>query len=623
MARPSKRRASKRKPKAATPYGFRNPYVLKGLDYARKVVAGEIAACKFVRQACQRQLDDLERSEKDPSWPFRFDENLGGRAAEFFEQLPHIQGPLAYQRHDGSWNTFTLEPWQCFTETTLYGWVRKDSPPARPLRRFTRSYEEIPRSQGKSFKASGALLYAFTEGEQGVEAYSAAVDREQALKVYDVAAAMLRKRDDLRREMGLEITAHQIAQIETNSYAKALSREAKKTGDGKNIYIAVVDELHAHRTDEVWGVLDTGTGKRGGNALLRIITTSGKDTSGVCYKRRSYVVKVLSGEVVDDSWFGIIYTIDEEDDWTDEVCRAACDDHSHPKCVWRKANPNWGVSVDPIDFHAKMMRAVQVAGERTEMLTKHLNIWCSADLSWMDMKAWDLAGDPALERGQFLDDPACIGIDLAWRQDICAKAIMFRRDLPHREPAKAEAGEKEPHFYLFVDSYLPEEAVLGSGNSLYRGWREEGRIITSPTDPRVLSLEFFQGELELDCARFKVKAIPYDPAHATLLAQQMLAKGWPMVECRPLVMNFSEPMKALAALVLDGRLHHDANPCLRWMVSNVVCHRDAKDNIYPRKPSFEAKIDGVVAAIMALREAQAYVPQVTRSYVEGGELLVL
>jgi phage terminase large subunit-like protein len=73
-----------------------------------------------------------------------------------------------------------------------------------------------------------------------------------------------------------------------------------------------------------------------------------------------------------------------------------------------------------------------------------------------------------------------------------------------------------------------------------------------------------------------------------------------MVEMRPIVLNFSEPMKELEALVLAGRFHHDGDPVLAWMVSNVVCHRDQKDNIYPRKERVENKIDGVVALIMAL-----------------------
>ena len=95
----------------------------------------------------------------------------------------------------------------------------------------------------------------------------------------------------------------------------------------------------------------------------------------------------------------------------------------------------------------------------------------------------------------------------------------------------------------------------------------------------------------------------YDPHQATQLSTRMMAEGVPMVEMRPIVINFSEPMKELEALVLDGRFHHNGDPILSWMVSNVVAHYDKKDNIYPNKDRNENKIDGVVALIMALGRA--------------------
>ena len=615
--------------------GFTNIYTVRGLQYAEEVVAGKIPACKWVRRACQRQLEDLKRWREEDSYPFRFDEELGGRAAEFFEQLPHTQGPLAVRDAEGQWTLLKLEPWQCFIETTIYGWIRKDSPPARPVRRFTRVYEEEPRGQGKSFRLSGGMLYAFSEGEQGVEAYSAAVDRAQAKKVYGEAEAMLRKRPELAEALGLEISSAAIFQKATNGRAVALSREAKKSGDGANIYFAAVDELHAHPTRAVWDVLDTGTGKRGGNALIRIITTAGFTTAGVCYEKRSYVQKILEGVVKDDAWFGIIYTVDpgeEEEGWRDEVCRASCSDHSHPGCVWRKANPNWGVSVDPLDFEAKAMRAMQVLSEQNNFLTKHLNIWCNADVTWMDMGAWDSCADAALREEAFSGEPCIDGLDLASKIDICAKAKVFFRDLPGEaaappdpaapvDPNAIEAPADQPppappetvrHFYLFVDAFLPEEAVRKSGNAQYDGWRREGRIRTTPGD--VLDFEAVRAAVLGDRDRHQLREVAFDPFQATQLANELQAEAVTMVEVRPTVQNFSEPMKELEALVLQKRLHHDGNPVMRWMISNTVCHRDAKDNIYPRKASEENKIDGVVATVMALNRALLAQPDEDHAY---------
>lgn len=608
--------------------GFTDVYVVRGLQYAEDVVAGKIPACKWVCLACQRQLSDLQRWRAEDAYPFRFDEEAAGRAAAFFEELPHTQGPLALRDAEGRWKLLKLEPWQCFEITTVYGWIRKDSPPARPVRRFQRVYEEVPRSNGKSFKLSGGLLYSFSEGEQGVEAYSAAVDRAQAKKVYGEAEAMLRKRPDLAEALGLEISSAAIFQRATNGRAIALSREAKKSGDGANIYFAAVDELHAHPTRAVWDVLDTGTGKRGGNALIWIITTAGFNTSSICYEKRSYVQKVLEGVIQDDAWFGIIYTVDpgEEDDaWRDEVCRSSCSDHSHPGCIWRKANPNWGVSVDPVDFEAKATRAMQVLSEQNNFLTKHLNIWCNADVTWMDMSAWDACADATLREDAFAEQPCVAGLDLASKVDICAKAKLFFRELPV-EPAQppaessAELDEAPPpappemvrHFYLFLEAFLPEEAVRKGGNAQYDGWRREGRIRTTPGD--VLDFEAVREAVLADRDRHQLHEVAFDPFQATQLANELQAEAITMVEVRPTVQNFSEPMKELEALVLQRRLHHDGNPVMRWMVSNTVCHRDAKENIYPRKAAEENKIDGVVATIMALNRALLAPPEDENAY---------
>ena len=95
--------------------------------------------------------------------------------------------------------------------------------------------------------------------------------------------------------------------------------------------------------------------------------------------------------------------------------------------------------------------------------------------------------------------------------------------------------------------------------------------------------------------------IAYDPWQALDLATRLTAQGAPMVEIRPTVQNFSASMLELEALVRQGTIHHDGNAMMAWMMSNVVCHRDAKDNVYPRKPHPAFKIDGPVALLMAHR----------------------
>jgi phage terminase large subunit-like protein len=156
-------------------------------------------------------------------------------------------------------------------------------------------------------------------------------------------------------------------------------------------------------------------------------------------------------------------------------------------------------------------------------------------------------------------------------------------------------------FAVFGRYFLPEETVLAAANSQYAGWMRAGHLTVTPGN--VIDFGWVEAELLDFGSRFTVEAVAYDPFQATQLSTRMLAEGLPMIEVRPTVLNFSEPMKTLEAIVLQGRLKHDGDPVLAWMASNVVAHLDAKDNIYPRKERPENKIDGVVALIMALARA--------------------
>jgi phage terminase large subunit-like protein len=327
-----------------------------------------------------------------------------------------------------------------------------------------------------------------------------------------------------------------------------------------------------------------------------------------------------------DGIFGVIYTLDGDgtgkdgDDWRDES-------------AWEKANPNWHASIDHDAYRLSATGAMQSAAKENNFKTKHLNIWCNADVSWMSMSAWDRCADQSLSEEAFVGKPCTLGLDLASKTDICAKAKVFYRDFPaknHDGTPKMKRGEDgeptnepatERHFYLFVDSYLPEAAVEDSRNASYEGWAKEGWIQTTPGD--VLDFDVVQESVVDDRDRYAVGDVAYDPAQATQLCNNLQKEAVRMVEVRPLVLNFSEPMKEMEALVLTGRLHHNGNPAMRWMVSNVICHRDAKDNIYPRKQRHESKIDGVVAALMALNRALLAPEPPPGSYLDTGDLVSL
>ncbi|WP_232440560.1 terminase large subunit [Burkholderia ubonensis] len=540
--------------------------------YAESVTAGEVPACRWVVKACQRQLDDLVRFRGRKS-PYRFNPALTDRSGRqyrpadnlcaFIERLPHVKGPLAGE-------PITLEPWQVFILTTVFGWVQADG-----RRRFRRSYIEVPRGNAKSTLSSAVGLYMLAaDSEGGAEVYSLATTRDQARIVFGDAQTMARRSAGFRSRFGVAVGAHNMNVLASGSKFEALSAEGS-TLDGLNIHFGCVDELHAHKTRTVYDVVETGTGKRN-NSLLWVITTAGSNRAGICYEIRTFVTKLLEGVFEDDSQFGIVYGLDDGDDWTTEEALI-------------KANPNWGISVQPEVLVPLQAKAMQLPSAVNNFKTKHLNEWVNADTAWMDMRAWDRCADTALDLDTFAGQPCWIGLDLASKTDIAALMLLFAHP------------EIEGGYAIFGRYYLPEDTVMATSNSQYAGWMRNGRLTVTPGN--VIDFGWIEADLIEMSSRFQVQGVAFDPFQATQLSTRMLAEGLPMIEVRPTVLNFSESMKALEALVLQRRLIHDSDPVLGWMASNVVAHLDAKDNIYPRKERTENKIDGIVALIMALSRA--------------------
>lgn len=542
-------------------------YVAIAGMYGERVERGEIPACEWVRKAVKRQIEDQKRFSGKSS-RFYFDPDEAAKVCKFIELLPHTKGQLAGQK-------IRLEPWQIWILTTVFGWRRT----ADGGRRFRRVYIEVPRGNGKSSLSSGVALYCLlADKEPGAEVYSFATTRDQAGIVFNDAKRMVQQTASLRSHFGVEVLSHALYVPKTNSTFQAKSADGS-TLDGLNTHLAVVDELHAHRTRAVYDVVETSLGKRV-NSLMWVITTAGFDTSGICYEVRTMVRNVLNRSVVDESQFGIIYGLDEGDDWKSLA-------------ALEKANPNWGVSVMPEVVTSLQKKAIAIPSAAGNFMTKHLDVWCSAASGWMNMPAWNKCAREELRREDFEGEPCYIGLDLGSKSDMTAKVLMFPR----------EDREGRTYFVTFADFYLPSRAIETSPNSQYRGWVEQGLIRV--TEGAMTDFNVVEEDIREDLSRYSVQSIAYDPWQATQLISSLEDSGAPLVECRMTVQQISEPMKTLEALVLDGRIQHDGNPCLTWMMGNVVAKVDAKDNIFPRKERYEQKIDGPVAMIIALSAAGA------------------
>lgn len=559
------------------------PYFDRALAYAQRVVSGDEVAGRFERLACQRFLHDLARAGT-AKFPYVLDHAAGARVCTFIELLPHIKGEWAKPIYlDGKlgYAKLRLEDWQVFNELQLFGWKHVDS----ALRRFRRSYEEVARKNAKSTRAAARQLYLLAaDGEPGAHCYSAATTGEQAREVFDVARHMALREPEFLVRFGVEVGKHDITIPGTASSFKPLNAEGS-TLDGLNIHGTVVDEMHAHKTRAVWDVLDSATGARS-QPLISVITTAGSDRSGICYELRDYTIKVLEGTVEDDTWFGIIYTIDDGDIWHD------------PK-VWRKANPNLGISVKVDDMEAAGRKALAQPSAAANFLTKRLNVWISSSSAYMDMQAWKHCADPSLQLQDFLGEPCWIGMDLAEKRDFAALVLVFRRD---------------ENWYFFPRLYLNEAAIEQSGNAHLQGWARAGHVVV--TDGNVTDFDVIADDLRRYCVDFDVQEVPFDPAMSRYFATKLVEEGLPLVEVRQAPLFFTQPMIQVENLVLERKLHFDGNPVFTWMMGNVESSTSKFSGLkHPTKAREENKIDGPVALYLALgrameRVAESVVPQV-------------
>ncbi len=533
------------------------PHVKRAMQYARDVVSEEIPACRWVRAACQRQIDDLARK----GWRWKFDAERAENVCSFIELLPHVKGRWKSK-------TIQLEGWQCFVLTTIFGWIDRET----GFRRFRTALIVVPRKNAKTTIAAGVGLYGLVlDGEPGAEVYSAATTRDQAKISWEIAKRMVERLPDFRDEFGIEPLAHSITVESEAAFFKPLSRDAD-TLEGLNPHVTIIDELHAHKTREVFDVLGEASGSRR-QPLKFIISTEGDNRIGVFPEQVNYLQLVLDGKHQDDSFFGIVYTIDPEDDWTSVE-------------AWRKANPNLGVSVLEEDIAIRCRQAQKNTESQSSFLTKRLNVRVGAGEAYFNLLAWkSVCKDDSLRIEDLYGQPCHVFIDLASKSDLCAKILLFQDGAT---------------YYVFGKYYLPQRA-LDKGNpnyDVYRGWADSDFLTTTPGD--ITDYEFIERDLLEDARNFQVLECSYDPFQATQFATRMQASGVKMLECGMTVKNLSEPMKQLAAEIVAGHVKHDGDPVLEWNIGNVVARVDAKENVYPRKARDENKIDGAVALIGAM-----------------------
>lgn len=549
----------------------------RALEYIEGVLSGKIVVGELMRLCVERHVKDLETG---PERGLVFSPSHAQHSIDFIE--------LFCRHSKGEWagSPLRLEPWQCFIQWLVFGWLREDG-----TRRFRTAITTVARKNGKSTWTAGLGLYGLLgDGEPGAEVYSAATTREQAIIVHSEAVRMVQRSPHLKSR--IEVVKNNLSVPANYSKFEPLSADYN-TLDGLNIHFGIIDELHAHKTRGVFDVLDTGTGARK-QPLIWAITTAGVSwAESICLELLTYGEKILRGSVEDDTFFCATFAADKDDDWQDEA-------------IWPKANPSLGVSVKLDDLRRKALRAKETPSAQNNFKTKHLNIWCAQTSAWLSVEQWQ-RGQSELSLGEFEGEDCFIGVDLASTQDVTAACLLF---------------EHEAGFAAFWRYWVPTDTAqkrTRTDAAKYDEWCRQGVITATPG--AVVDYDYIRRDIAEFMQLFNVREIAIDRWNATQFATQMDNEGWPAVMVGQGFASMSGPSKELEKLVVGGQIKHLGDPVTKWMIGNVAIKTDSAGNIKPCKASSTGKIDGVVALIMALGRAVAQ--KNTRSVYEDRGVLEL
>jgi phage terminase large subunit-like protein len=531
-----------------------------GVIYARDVAKGEINVCREVRLACQRFLNQYENQE----WEWVFDERFPQHLLNFAAALVHTKGPQAGE-------PVVLEPFQILLICAVYGFRSKKDLTARMV---TDVILFIPRKAGKSTLTAVIALYELLCGEAGPEVFTLATNREQATIVFDAAKGFVENMPSELASM-FNLSKYSITKRgDTQSMFKALSRDTKKTGDGKNPSCVIIDEAAQIVDRNSIEVLHSGMVARQ-NPLRIYITTASFTKETKFFEDYALFRSRLLGEAEDNPrWFGLLYGLDTADDW-------------HDPNTWAKANPMHGISVfeDAIKQRAEEARYKPAA--LNEFLCKTLNIFVSANEAWIDRSFWD-DSKSIITVPRETPEAVFIGFDLAATRDLNAVCTLKR------------FGEMdyEAHWKFF----LPEEGlsfIPKHYSDIFRLAQQSG--ILHITEGNVMDDREISEYIKQECEKYDVKEVGYDAYNAASMVARLHDYGIPVKKVGQGMAVLNNPSKYVEKLILNNQIKHNGNPFVGWQLGNCEVYTDVNGNIKIRKNEADkaAKVDGIIALIIA------------------------
>lgn len=534
-----------------------------GVIYAQQVAKGEINVCRNVRLACQRFLNQYENKE----WEWIFDEDYPQHIIDFASTLKHTKGPDAGK-------PIVLEPFQLLFLCAIYGFRHKKD---RNRRMVTDVILYIPRKAGKSTLTAIIALYELICGEKGAEVFTLATNREQATIVFDSSKGFIENMPNELKKLFV-VSKYEVKKVgDSQSMFRALSRDTKKTGDGKNPSCVIVDESSQIVDRNSIEVLHSGMVARQ-NPLRIYITTAAFTKDTKFYEDMQMYESMLNGEATDNPrWFGLLYSIDAQDDWRDSS-------------TWAKANPMHGISVFQEAIEQRCEEAKHKPAALNEFLCKTLNIYVSANTAWLDRSHWDDARSIIKAPREEEPEAVFVGFDLAATRDLNAVCTLKRYS--------EEDYEAEFKFFLPRDGL---ELIPKHYQDIFRNAIQSG--ILKLTEGNVMDDREVSEYILQQWEKYPIiKEIGYDAYNAASLVARLHDAGLPVKKVGQGMAVLNNPSKQVEKLILQNAIKHDGNPFVGWQLGNCEVYEDVNGNIKVRKNEADksAKVDGIIALIIAM-----------------------
>jgi phage terminase large subunit-like protein len=503
----------------------------------------------------------------------------GERAVQWLRRNRHPKNPAPG-------HPFRLDEWQERIIRAIFGPRNADG-----TRKIKKVVMQMGRGSRKTALAAAIVLLCTFGPEKipGGLIQSAAFARKQARELFEEVALIVDQ--DKRYNGTAQIIDYksQIRNKKTRTRYEAVSSEGLGH-HGSTPSVVVADELHAWTTEkhrELWRVLSSALDKTN-NGLMVVLTTAGRGQETLAYKEVSAAKRIQLGEIIDPHVLPVIFEASADADWKDET-------------YWHKLLPGLASGYPSLQaLRERKIKAEYSVIEREILQQLYLGVWQNQSASpFVDMTVYDRCGAVPVDFAALKGKPCFLGVDLSEVSDLTAIVAAWPTD---------DGGYIIRPWYFCPEDVIAKKSRLEGVN--YVEWAKQGFII--PTPGAAIDYEFVEAEIRRICAEHDVRQIAFDPWRAQRTQQNLMEDSLPVVDFRQGFISMSPACDEVERAIVNGKFYHAGNPILRWNFDNVAVVKDAAGNRKFDKSKSRDKIDGAVAALMAVRFAAIYQDNLSR-----------